>query len=207
MGNHFFRRCEELKSSRCSQTDQYKPSTSCTYFVSAHPRAILLMCSYVSHSQTVSNLSAKVNQQHQVLQCNTVKHGAKIDQTASKIDAMNARIEETNDTTHDKIDRLSTKVEQVQTSVSSVRSVAKQAFDFLVSFSREAQETMRATIQSDWQIHRVLLDVQDRIAQTPTGLLNSNIKFENALGEYWEFPYEVFRHWEVSRAWYYPLFF
>lgn len=168
--------------------------------MSAQSRATLRMCSCVSHSQTVSKLSAKVNQQHQDLQCNTMNYGAKIDRTASKIDAMNVKIEETNDTTHNKIDRLSTKVEQVQTSVSSARSVAKQVFDFLVSFSREAQEIMRAIIQSNWQIYRVLLEVQDRVAQTPTGLLNSNIKFENALGEYWEFPYEVFRHWEVTRA-------
>ncbi|KAL8851133.1 MAG: hypothetical protein Q9221_003936 [Calogaya cf. arnoldii] len=129
-----------------------------------------------------------------------MNYGAKIDRTASKIDAMNVKIEETTDTTHDKIDRLSTKVEHVQTSVSSTRSVAKQVFDFLISFSREAQETMRAIIQSNWQIYRILLEVQDRVAQTPTGLLNSNIKFENALGEYWEFPYEVFRHWEPFEA-------
>ncbi|KAL8639087.1 MAG: hypothetical protein Q9226_008918, partial [Calogaya cf. arnoldii] len=151
-------------------------------------------------SQAVSKLSAKVNQQHQDLQCNTMNYGAKIDRTASKIDAMNVKIEETNDATHDKIDRLSTKVEHVQTSVSSARSVAKQVFDFLISFSREAQETMRAIIQSNWQIYRVLLEVQDKVAQAPTGLLNSNIKFENALGEYWEFPYEVFRHWEPFEA-------
>ena len=118
-----------------------------------------------------------------------MNNSAKIDQTTSKIDAM-----------HDKLDRLAANVTQIQRSVFSARSVAKRVFESLVSFSWEAQETMRAIIQSNWQMYRVLLEVQDKVAQPPTSRIDSNIKFENALGEYCEFPYDVFRHWEVSKG-------
>ncbi|KAL8784372.1 MAG: hypothetical protein Q9213_004024 [Squamulea squamosa] len=149
-------------------------------------------------SETVSKLSVKVNQQHLDLQHKTMTNSAKIDQTTSMINAVHVDTEKAKVAIHEKIDRLSSTLDQVQTSVSSARSLAQQLFDFFISFSWEPQKTMRAIVRSNWQMYRVLLEVQNSVSKTPTGRLDSNIKFENALGEYWEFPYEIFRHWEVA---------
>jgi len=43
-----------------------------------------------------------------------------------------------------------------------------------------------------------MLQMQQNISPRPTNLLESNIRFEDALGEIKELPYEYFRHWEVE---------
>ena len=97
----------------------------------------------------------------------------------------------------EKFEAVFAKADATQASITRLRSLGEQVMGYVGQFPKEIREFLRTILQSNWQIYRVLLQVQQNISHSPTGLLDSNIKFEDALGEYKELPYEYFRHWEV----------
>lgn len=76
----------------------------------------------------------------------------------------------------------------------------KQAVEFVTSFPSELRELLQKILALNFKIYNLLLHPQSPI-KSPSLLLESNIRFEDALGRFRELPYEWFRYWEVS----YPL--
>ena len=99
--------------------------------------------------------------------------------------------------TYEKLDSLSGEANAIKSSVMSLRTLGEQIMDYVGHFPREMRDLLRAILRSNWQTYQVLLHVQQNTSRTPTGLLDTNIRFEDALGEYKELPYEYFRYWEV----------
>ena len=120
--------------------------------------------------------------------------GAALDQRLDRIDNM---ISQAGETSSRRLDEIDAKLEHTQTSVMSLRSTGGQISRFLKTFPREMRELLQNILRTNWQMYQVLLKIQQSIARSPTGLLESNIKFEDALGDCRELPYEYFRHWEV----------
>ena len=103
-------------------------------------------------------------------------------------------------------DRLTQKESQsierlnsISHSVLKLRSIGDHIMAFLANFPYEMRDLLKSILQSNWQMYQVLLQVQRSTARSPTGLLESNIKFEDALGEIMQLPYAYFRYWEVSQ--------
>lgn len=99
-----------------------------------------------------------------------------------------------------KLGVISDKADVIQPSMVSVRGLTHQILGFMRSFPREIRDCLQAIIQADWRTYQALLQIQEQIAHSPTGLQASNIQFTNALGEYRSLPYEYFCHWEVRAA-------
>ena len=97
----------------------------------------------------------------------------------------------------DVIDSLSSEVHATRAAVMSLRDVGQQAMRFVSMFPLEMHGLLQKILQSNWQIYQMLLTLQKSLGQAPTSLLDSNIKFEDAMGELSELPYEYFRYWEV----------
>lgn len=96
-----------------------------------------------------------------------------------------------------RFDEIGARVKDTQTSVMSLRSIGEQVLRCLGTFPKEMRELLQNIMCANWQMYQVLLKIQHNTARSPTGLLESNIRFEDALGDYRELPYEFFRHWEV----------
>lgn len=94
-------------------------------------------------------------------------------------------------------DSLSANVHATTTAVMSLRGVGQQIMSFISTFPAEMRDLLRQIMQSNCQIYQMLLSIQQCPVQSPTGLLDSNIRFEDAMGELSELPYEYFRYWEV----------
>lgn len=95
------------------------------------------------------------------------------------------------------LEALSSDINASREAVMSLGDIGKQAMTFLCTFPSEMRSLLRKILQSNWQIYQLLLNIQKNPSQSPTGLLDSNIKFEDAMGELYELPYEYFRYWEV----------
>lgn len=102
-------------------------------------------------------------------------------------------------------DAVSDKVDVIRTSVVSIRDLGHQILGFMRTFPGEIRDRLQAIIQADWLTYQAVLQVQEQIAHSPTGLQASNIQFTNALGEYRSLPYEYFCHWEVRPATFFML--
>lgn len=79
---------------------------------------------------------------------------------------------------------ISAEVEVTNTSVTSLRSTGEHILRCLRTFPREMRELLQNIIRANWQMHQVLLNIQQKIDRSPTALLESNIQFEDALGDY-----------------------
>lgn len=106
-------------------------------------------------------------------------------------------ISQASETSSRRLESVSTKLDNAHDSVMSLRSTGERILSCLASFPREFRDLLQQILQRKWQMYQILLSIQRSMARSPTGLLGSNIKFEDALGEYTELPYELFRHWEV----------
>lgn len=98
-----------------------------------------------------------------------------------------------------KLDGLSLRTDDTQSSIMSFRRTGDQILEFFRSFPQGLRELLNKILQSNWQMYQILLQVQQNFARSLTGMLDSNIKFEDALGDHRELPYEIFRHWEVLK--------
>ena len=93
---------------------------------------------------------------------------------------------------------LSSKVAETHLSVTSLRSLGEQIMGFVRTFPQEIRELLQKLVQADWHTYQAVLQIQERLARSPTALHDSsNIHFTNVLGEYRELPYEYFCQWEV----------
>lgn len=89
-------------------------------------------------------------------------------------------------------------VDRLDHSVVQARQFGQQVIDYLNAFSGKIQRLLQAVLQSNLQTYQLMLQMQQSMPPRPTNLLESNIRFEDALGEIKELPYEYFRHWEVE---------
>lgn len=90
------------------------------------------------------------------------------------------------------------RMEHMDHSVVQARHFGQHVMDHLNAFSGKIQGLLQAVLQSNLQTYQLMLQMQQNIPPRPTNLLESNIRFEDALGEIKELPYEYFRHWEVE---------
>lgn len=92
---------------------------------------------------------------------------------------------------------VSSKVDQTHLSVMSLRSLGEQIMAFIRTFPHEIRDLLQSIVQAEWRTYQAVLQIQERLARSPTSLHDSNIRFTNVLGEYRELPYEYFCQWEV----------
>ena len=83
------------------------------------------------------------------------------------------------------------------TSLVTLQTLSSQIVGFLRSFPMELRTLLDTVIRTNMRMYVMLLSIHERISASPTLLLQSNIRFEDALGVTQELPYEWFRSWEV----------
>lgn len=106
-------------------------------------------------------------------------------------------MEQATQDSRDRLDALSSNVDATKAAVLSLRGMGQNIMSFISTFPIEMRDLLQKILLSNWQVYHMLLTIQQSPAPSPTGILESNIKFEDAMGELKELPYEFFRHWEV----------
>ena len=99
---------------------------------------------------------------------------------------------------HEILESVDARVDKIDHSIVQARQFGQQIMDYLNAFSGKIQGLLRAILQSNLQTYQLMLQMQQNVPPRPTNLLESNIRFEDVLGELKELPYEYFRHWEVK---------
>lgn len=99
---------------------------------------------------------------------------------------------------HEILESIDARVDKIDHTVVQARQFGQQIMHYLNAFSGKIQGLLRAILQSNLQTYQLMLQMQQNISPRPTNLLESNIRFEDVLGEFKELPYVYFRHWEVN---------
>ena len=92
---------------------------------------------------------------------------------------------------------IGSRIAETHLSVMSLRTLGEQIMAFVRTFPHDIRGLLQSILQADWRTYQAVLQIQERLARSPTSLHESNIQFTNVLGEYRELPYEFFYQWEV----------
>ena len=125
------------------------------------------------------------------------EHRAALGRVEGHVEQLNSQVRGEGEATRYQLDILSSRSNATYTSVMSLRKLGEQILVKVATFPLEIQASLQRMLRINWQMYQTLLTLQESLSRTPTALLECNIKFEDALGEYKELPYEFFRHWEV----------
>lgn len=142
-------------------------------------------------------MSSRSKKEHEDLITDVADTRAGVNQLYEELGHLGNHLRTADIAGREKLEAVFAKTDATQASITRLRSLGEQVMGCVGQFPKEIRDFLRSILQSNWQIYRLLLQVQKNISHSPTGLLDSNIKFEDALGEYKELPYEYFRHWEV----------
>lgn len=88
----------------------------------------------------------------------------------------------------------------LQGSFMGLRSMCLEMLAILQKLPTDLLAIIREIQSSNVQIYALLLKIASSVPASPTWLLSSNIRFEDALGVIWELPYEYFKHWEIFQS-------
>lgn len=165
--------------------------------------------------QSLAHIGVQVEEKHSDLMSKAAEHRAalhkvqegmvQVEEKVSRagvacnvrLDSMENKMTQAKEAFDHRFDEIDAKVESTQTSIVNLRSTGEEILRCLGTFPREMRELIQCILHANWQMYQVLLKIQQSTARSPTGLLESNIRFEDALGDYRELPYEYFCHWEV----------
>ena len=118
------------------------------------------------------------------------RYTARLEERLDKVDADTASITQG-------LSSLSIGLASAQTSFVTIRSLGSQIIAFLRTFPAEPRTLLQSIIRTNLRMFAILVSIHEKIATSPTQLLQSNIRVEDALGVVRELPYEWFRYWEV----------
>ena len=156
-----------------------------------------LTCQYSnSLSKIETNLGKRREKCHSELLSKAAEHRSTLDSIEERITKIGNGIQLAK-SSDEKIEALSSEIEETKAAVMSFRGVGQQILSFVSAFPLEMRDLLQNILRSNWQIYHVLLNLQQSLAQSPTQSLDSNIHFEDAMGELIQLPYAYFRHWEV----------
>ena len=143
--------------------------------------------------QTVSSINTRTKQEHGTLMSKIAEQRATIHQLHESVERIESRMEGMESNSR----ALSSKIDETHLTVTSLQSLGEQIKGFVRTFPQDIGELLQKLVRQDWRTYQAVLQIQERLARTPTALHDSNIHFTNVLGEYRELPYEYFCQWEV----------
>ena len=158
--------------------------------------SLLVLITDVS-SQMVSRIDSRLKTDNQDVVQKMTEHRQQLDRVEIGVLDMDQRLKQEQTANENTLEGIKTTVDQSRSAIFSLRTLSAQITTFIRSFPRELRDCMRRLLQDNYNTYQIMLQIQRSVAARPTTLLDSNIKFEDALGRTRELPYEYFRHWEV----------
>ena len=148
--------------------------------------------------QILSKMDARAASEHGGLMSKIAEQRAALQHIHEQVVYLNDGLNHQAAATRASLDAISSTTDATQASVLSLRSLGDQIMQYIGAFPRDLRDLLRTIMRSNWQMYQLLLQIQTNTSPNPTVLLESNIKFEDAMGDYLELPYQFFRHWEVG---------
>lgn len=163
-------------------------------------------------SEALSRLEAHTSQHHHVLVNSESREGQVSDEANRIRDELSGQISAASTQLQGGLDEVARESSETSLGLSSLTSafasfqasftsLQNACFDMLLILQKLPGDlvTMLKDIQTaNAQIYALLVSIASSLPTSPTWLLASNIRFEDALGVRMELPYEYFKHWSVS---------
>ena len=122
------------------------------------------------------------------------RHGdllSKIDEQRAALHRVNGMVEHIEDrlegiegNSQGELNALKSKCDATHNSVMSLQHLSKHFLSFITNLPREIRDLLNNIVQADRRTYQAILQIQARLANSPSSLHASNIHFTNALGEY-----------------------
>lgn len=154
-------------------------------------------CLHLIIRQAISMMHVKTKHDHGELLSKIAEQRAALHRVHSTTKHISDRLDSIEATSQVRVDAMRSSSEATQTSIITMYSLIEQIMSFVSGFPRDIRNLLHIITQGDWRTYQAVLQIQERLAHSPSSAGGSHIQFTNALGEYRELPYEFFCHWEV----------
>ena len=149
-------------------------------------------------SKTFSKIGADMRTSVRYLEDRITEQQMILRLTEERQQRTDAQMKLTQAADHKMLELINDKIDRVGLSVVEASHFGRQVMNFLNGFTGKVHELLRAILFSNLELYRLMIQQQQNMPARPTNSLESNIKFEDALGEIKELPYVHFRQWEVK---------
>ena len=147
-----------------------------------------------------TSLRKQREQDHKELLLKAADHRRALENVDRRIGNVEQGIQASVQTSNQTLRAISSDVQATKAEIMNFRSVKQRIMGFVNAFPLEIRDLLQKILQSDWQVYQLLLSIQRSLAQAPTQILDSNIQFEDPMGDLISLPYVYFRHWEVGKC-------
>ena len=146
-------------------------------------------------------MNTRTKQEHGTLMSKINDHRTALGHVHNYVERIDTRMEGVESSAR----AICSKFDETHLSVTNLRSLVEQIMAFINIFPHDIRKLLQGIIQADGRTYQAVVQIQERLARSPTSLHDSNIQFTNVLGEYRELPYEFFCQWEVREHTLYTL--
>ena len=129
-------------------------------------------------------MNARATRHHGDLLSKIDEQRAALYRVNSMVEHIEDRMEGIDGTSRGELNAIKSKCDATHNSVMSLQHLSKQLMSFVTNFPREIRDLLHNIVQADWRTYQAVLQIQARLAHSPSSLHASNIHFTNALGEY-----------------------
>ena len=122
--------------------------------------------------------------------CTLQDHYPRVDQRLERIEDLQCQT----------ITSIPTATQRIVSSVDRVIDILRPLLGAFQGFSAEALELLKRMLQTNLEIHALLLRLQGQIPETIRTSTHTLFYFQDVLGRDHELPYDWFRHWDIFAA-------
>ena len=122
--------------------------------------------------------------------CTLQNHYPRVDQRLERIEELQCQT----------LTSIPTATQHITAYVDRIIDILRPLLGVLQEFSVEALELLKRMLQTNLEVHALLLRLQGQMPQTPRMPTNSLFYFQDVLGRVHKLPCDWFRHWDIFAA-------
>lgn len=122
--------------------------------------------------------------------CTLQSHYPRVDQRLERIEELQCQT----------LTSIPTAIQSITTYVDRIVNILRPLLGVFQEFSVDALELLKRMLQTNLEVHALLLRMQGQVPQTPRMPIHTLFYFRDVLDREHELPYEWFRHWDIFAA-------
>ena len=139
---------------------------------------------YMLNRQTNSSMNVRAERRHGDLLSKIGEQRAALHRVNGMVEHIEDRLEGIDGNLKGELNAVKSKCDATHNSVLSLQHLSKHFLSFIMNFPQEIRDLLDNIVQADRRTYQAILQIQARLANSPSSLHGSNIHFTNALGEY-----------------------
>ena len=132
---------------------------------------------YMLNRQTISSMNVRAERRHGDLLSKIGEQRAALHRVDGMVEHIEDRLEGIDGNLKGELNAVKSKCDATHNSVLSLQHLSKHFLSFIMNFPQEIRDLLDNIVQADRRTYQAILQIQARLANSPSSLHGSNIHF------------------------------